>query len=134
MHFKTLDDINLRDQRVFIRCDLNVPLNARGRVADDTRIRASLAGIRHALAQRARVMVTSHLGRPAEGALGAADSLRPVAERLSELLGCTVPLVDDWLTEPFEVKPGQLVLLENCRANHGEKANSDELAQRMASS
>ena len=132
MQFRTLDQINLRGQRVFFRCDLNVPLDARGEVADDTRIRASLDGIRHALAQRARVMVTSHLGRPSEGALAPADSLRPVAARLSELLRCPVPLVDGWLDRPFDVKPGELVLLENCRANPGEKANCDALAQRMA--
>ncbi|HEY2928300.1 phosphoglycerate kinase [Piscinibacter sp.] len=132
MQFKTLHDINLRGQRVFIRCDLNVPLNGHGRVADDTRIRASLEGIRHALAQRARVMVTSHLGRPTEGALAPADSLRPVAERMSELLQCPVPLVGDWLGQPFSVNPGEVVLLENCRANPGEKANCDVLAQRMA--
>jgi phosphoglycerate kinase len=132
MQFRTLDQINVRGLRVFIRCDLNVPLDARGRVTDDTRIRASLEGIRHALSHRARVMVTSHLGRPTEGALAPADSLRPVAARMSELLHCPVPLVDDWLGQPFDVKPGEVVLLENCRANPGEKANCDTLAQRMA--
>lgn len=132
MAFKTLDQINLRGQRVFIRCDLNVPLDAAGRVADDTRIRASLEGIRHAMQQGGRVMVTSHLGRPSEGALQAGDSLRPVAQRLSHLLGVPVPLVDGWLDKPFEVQPGGVVMLENCRAHVGEKANSTELAQRMA--
>ncbi|HEY1130707.1 MAG TPA: phosphoglycerate kinase [Roseateles sp.] len=132
MAFKTLDQINLRGQRVFIRCDLNVPLDAAGRIADDTRIRASLEGIRHAMQQGARVMVTSHLGRPSEGALEARDSLRPVARRLSELLGVPVPLVEDWLETPFDVPPGSVVMLENCRAHAGEKGNSPELAHRMA--
>jgi phosphoglycerate kinase len=132
MQFNTLDDINLRGQRVFIRCDLNVPLDASGEVSDDTRIRASLEGIRHAMGQRARVMVTSHLGRPTEGALAPSDSLRPVAVRMSELLECPVPLIDDWLGHPFDVNSGEVVLLENCRANLGEKANSEVLAQRMA--
>lgn len=132
MAFKTLDQINLRGQRVFIRCDLNVPLDAAGRITDDTRIRASLAGIRHALSQGARVMVTSHLGRPTEGALEPRDSLQPVARRLAELLGQAAPLVTDWLDRPFDVLPGELVVLENCRAHVGEKANSEALARRMA--
>ena len=132
MAFKTLDQINLRGQRVFMRCDLNVPLDAAGRIADDTRIRASLPGIRHALQQGGRVMVTSHLGRPVEGALQPRDSLRPVAERLAQLLRQPVPLATDWLDHPVDVAPGEIVLLENCRANVGEKANSAALAQRMA--
>ena len=132
MAFKTLDQINLRGQRVFIRCDLNVPLGASGRIADDTRIRASLPGIRQAMQQGGRVMVTSHLGRPKEGALQAHDSLRPVAERLGQLLGTPVPLVVDWLDRPFDVAPGEVVMLENCRAHVGEKANAPELAHRMA--
>ncbi|WP_428419713.1 phosphoglycerate kinase [Methylibium sp.] len=132
MAFKTLDQINLRGQRVFIRCDFNVPLDAAGRITDDTRIRAGIDGIRHALAQGARVMLASHLGRPREGALTPADSLAPVARRVGELLGQEVPLVTDWLTRRFDVAPGQVVMLENCRANPGEKANSTELAQRMA--
>ncbi len=132
MAFMTLDQINLRGQRVFIRCDFNVPLDAAGRITDDTRIRASIPGIRHALAQGARVMLTSHLGRPGEGALTPADSLAPVARRVGELLDREVPLLGDWLARPFDVAPGQAVMLENCRANVGEKANSRELAQRMA--
>ena len=132
MSFKTLDQINLRGQRVFIRCDLNVPLDAAGRTSDDTRIRASLAGIRHAVQQGARVMVTSHLGRPTEGALEARDSLKPVAQRLSQLLGAAVPLVTHWLDRPFDVRPGEVAMLENCRAHVGEKANSPLLAKRMA--
>ena len=132
MALKTLDQINLRGQRVFIRCDFNVPLDASGRIADDTRIRAGLPGIQHALTQGARVMLTSHLGRPSEGALGPGDTLAPVAQRLGDLLDREVPLVTDWLERPFEVAPGQVVVLENCRANPGEKANSQDLAQRMA--
>lgn len=132
MAFMTLDQINLRGQRVFIRCDFNVPLDAAGRITDDTRIRASIPGIRHALTQGARVMLASHLGRPGEGALTPADSLAPVARRVGELLDREVPLVGDWLARPFDVTPGQAVMLENCRANVGEKANSRELALRMA--
>ncbi|CAM4034056.1 phosphoglycerate kinase [Roseateles saccharophilus] len=132
MSFKTLAQINLRGQRVFIRCDLNVPLDGDGRISDDTRIRASLDGIRQAMQQGGRVMVTSHLGRPAEGALADRDSLRPVAERLAQLLRTPVPLVGNWLDQPFEVAPGQVVMLENCRAHVGEKANSAALAARMA--
>jgi phosphoglycerate kinase len=130
--FKTLDQIDLRDRRVFIRCDLNVPLDADGRITDDSRIRASVPGIAHCVAQGARVMVASHLGRPTEGALTPADSLAPVALRLGELLGQPVPLVADWLDHPPAVESGAVVLLENCRANRGEKANSTALAQRMA--
>ncbi|EWS56923.1 MULTISPECIES: phosphoglycerate kinase [unclassified Methylibium] len=132
MAFMTLDQINLRGQRVFIRCDFNVPLDAAGRITDDTRIRASIPGIRHALTQGARVMLASHLGRPGEGALTPADSLAPVARRVGELLDREVPLIGDWLARPFDVTPGQAVMLENCRANVGEKANSRELALRMA--
>jgi phosphoglycerate kinase len=132
MTFNTLDQIDLRGQRVFIRCDLNVPLDPSGRIADDTRIRASLAGIRHAMSQGGRVMVTSHLGRPKEGRLAPGESLAPVAERLGELLDAPVALVSDWLDRPFDVAPGQVALLENCRANVGEKANAEHLARRMA--
>lgn len=132
MSFNTLDQIDLRGRRVFIRCDLNVPLDASGRISDDTRIRASLGGIRHALSQGARVMVTSHLGRPKEGRLAPGESLAPVAERLGELLGAPVALVSDWLDRPFDMAPGQVALLENCRANVGEKANAEALARRMA--
>src|SRR6185295_8779044 len=113
MAFKTLDSINLRGQRVFIRCDLNVPLNDAGRIGDDTRIRASVDGIRHAMQQGGRVMVTSHLGRPTEGALAPRDSLAPVAQRLGRLLGTEVPLITDWLDGGFDVPPGQVAMLEN---------------------
>jgi phosphoglycerate kinase len=118
-------------KRVFIRADLNVPLRPDGGVAEDTRIRASLQGIRMALDAGAAVMVASHLGRPAEGALRPEDSLAPVAERMGELLGRDVPLVRDWV-DGVPVQPGQLVLLENCRGNPGEKANSEQLSRRMA--
>ena len=118
-------------KRVFIRADLNVPLDNRGRVAEDTRIRASLQAIRMALDAGAAVMVTSHLGRPEEGALQPRDSLAPVAARLAQLLGRPVPLVRDWL-DGVDVQPGQVVLLENCRCHPGEKANSEALSRRMA--
>ena len=118
-------------QRVFIRADLNVPLDANGAITEDTRIRASIPCIRMALDAGAAVMVTSHLGRPTEGALKPADSLAPVAARLSELLGVAVPLVTDWVNG-VSVAPGRVVLLENCRVNKGEKKNDDALARKMA--
>ncbi len=118
-------------KRVFIRADLNVPQDDAGNITEDTRIRASLPCIRMALDAGAAVMVTSHLGRPTEGQFQPQDSLQPVAERLSELLGRPVPLVADWL-DGVVVEPGQLVLLENCRVNVGEKKNSATLAQKMA--
>ena len=122
-------------RRVFIRADLNVPLDASGHITEDTRIRASVPCIRMALDAGAAVMVTSHLGRPTEGTLDPADSLAPVAARLGELLGEPytqgVPLLRDW-TGGVEVAPGQLVLLENCRVNPGEKKNDEALARRMA--
>ncbi|MDA8455075.1 phosphoglycerate kinase [Acidovorax sp. GBBC 3334] len=120
-----------RGQRVFIRADLNVPQDDTGRITEDTRIRASVPCIRMALDAGAAVMVTSHLGRPTEGTLTPADSLAPVAERLAELLGCDVPLVADWV-DGVDVQPGQVVLLENCRVNVGEKKNRPELAQKLA--
>jgi len=118
-------------KRVFIRADLNVPQDASGAITEDTRIRASLACIRMALDAGAAVMVTSHLGRPTEGAFKAADSLVPVAARLTELLGCPVPLLANWVGG-VAVLPGQVVLLENCRVNVGEKKNSEALARQMA--
>jgi len=117
--------------RVFIRADLNVPQDDSGRITEDTRIRASLACIRMALDAGAAVMVTSHLGRPTEGAFKPEDSLAPVAQRLSELLGREVPLRTDWL-DGVEVAPGEVVLLENCRLNKGEKKNDEALARKMA--
>ena len=121
----------VRGQRVFIRADLNVPLDASGHITEDPRIRASVPCIRTALEVGAAVMVTSHLGRPTEGRLERADSLTPVAARLAELLGRPVPLVADWV-DGVQVAPGQVVLLENCRVNKGEKKNSEELARKMA--
>ena len=118
-------------QRVFIRADLNVPQDAGGRITEDTRIRASLPCIRMALEAGAAVMVTSHLGRPTEGEFKAADSLAPVAQRLGDLLGREVPLLTNWV-DGVQVQPGQLVLLENCRVNKGEKKNNEDLARKMA--
>ncbi|MDO5667457.1 MAG: phosphoglycerate kinase [Alcaligenaceae bacterium] len=122
----------LNNKRVFIRADLNVPFNEQGEITEDTRIRASIPGIKLALENGAAVMVCSHLGRPTEGdEVQAEDSLAPVAVHLSKLLGQEVALVSDWI-EGVEVNPGQLVVLENCRVNVGEKANCDELSQKMA--
>jgi len=118
-------------QRVFIRADLNVPQDDSGRITEDTRIRASVPCIKLALDAGAAVMVTSHLGRPTEGAFKPEDSLAPVAERLGELLGREVPLVPDWV-EGVQVAPGQVVLLENCRLNKGEKKNDETLARKLA--
>ena len=116
---------------MFIRADLNVPQDDAGRITEDTRVRASVPCIRMALDAGAAVMVTSHLGRPTEGQFKPADSLAPVAQRLSELLGREVPLVQDWV-DGVQVAPGQVVLLENCRVNQGEKKNDPALAQKMA--
>jgi phosphoglycerate kinase len=121
----------LRDKRVFIRSDLNVPQDDQGRITEDTRIRASVPAIRDALAAGAAVMVTSHLGRPTEGEFKPEDSLAPVAARLSELLGRPVPLVANWV-DGVAVAPGEVVLLENCRVNKGEKKDNEDLARRIA--
>jgi phosphoglycerate kinase len=118
-------------QRVFIRADLNVPQDDAGHITEDTRIRASIPCIRMALQAGAAVMVTSHLGRPKEGEFKPEDSLAPVAARIAELMGREVPLVRDWV-DGVDIKPGQLVLLENCRVNKGEKKNDPELARKMA--
>ncbi|MEO6353298.1 MAG: phosphoglycerate kinase [Oxalobacteraceae bacterium] len=135
MQFNRLSDLissnELAGKRVFIRADLNVPQDDDGKITEDTRIRASVPAIRQALDAGAAVMVTSHLGRPTEGEFKPADSLAPVAQRLSELLGQPVPLLQNWL-DGVDVAPGQVVLLENCRVNPGEKKNSDALAQKMA--
>jgi phosphoglycerate kinase len=125
------NDGRVRGQRVFIRADLNVPQDDAGNITEDTRIRASVPCIRMALDAGGAVMVTSHLGRPTEGEFKPEDSLAPVARRLSELLGRDVPLKRDWVGG-VDVKPGDVVLLENCRVNKGEKKNSPELAQQMA--
>jgi phosphoglycerate kinase len=121
----------VRGQRVFIRADLNVPQDDAGRITEDTRIRASVPCIRMALDAGAAVMVTSHLGRPTEGEFKPKDSLAPVAARLAELLGRPVPLKSNWV-DGVDVKPGEVVLLENCRLNKGEKKNNEALAQKMA--
>ena len=121
----------VRGQRVFIRADLNVPLDDQGGIAEDTRIRASVPCIQMALDAGAAVIVTSHLGRPTEGAFKPEDSLAPVAARLASLLGRDVPLLSDWI-DGVQVQPGQVVLLENCRVNVGEKKNAEPLARRLA--
>lgn len=121
----------LAGKRVFIRADLNVPFDDAGNITEDTRIRASVPGIKLALDAGAAVMVTSHLGRPTEGVLNAEDSLAPVAKRLSELLGMNVPVIQNWV-DGVSLKPGQVVLLENCRVNKGEKKNDPELSKKMA--
>ena len=131
MNVIKLTDLDVSGKRVFIRADLNVPQDDAGNITEDTRIRASLASIRHCLDKGAAVMVTSHLGRPTEGELTPADSLAPVAARLGELLGQPVRLIADWVDGGFAVKPGEVVLLENCRCNKGEKKNNEELAQKM---
>ncbi len=131
MAFIRLTDLELRNKRIFIRADLNVPQDDHGNITDDTRIRASIPAILFALDQGAAVMVTSHLGRPTEGELKSADSLAPIAKRMSELMGRDVPLLANWV-EGVKVTPGELVLLENCRGNRGEKKNSDELAKKIA--
>ncbi len=118
-------------KRVFIRADLNVPQDDAGHITEDTRIRASIPCIRMALDAGAAVMVTSHLGRPTEGVFTPADSLAPVAARLAELLGRPVPLLQNWV-DGVSVQAGELVLLENCRVNKGEKKNNEELAKKMA--
>jgi phosphoglycerate kinase len=135
MTFKRLSDIDVSGKRVFIRADLNVPQDDGGAITDDSRIRASVPGIRDALARGGAVMVTSHLGRPTEGQFSETDSLAPVARRLAELLGREVPLVRDWVDGGAwhtALRPGQVVLLENCRFNKGEKKNDDALARKMA--
>jgi len=129
----------VRGQRVFIRADLNVPQDDHGNITEDTRIRASVPCIQMALDAGAAVMVTSHLGRPTEGEFKPEDSLAPVAKRLGELMGREVPLVSNWVNTDgntgaagVQVQPGQVVLLENCRVNKGEKKNNEELARKMA--
>ena len=126
MSFLKMADLDLRGKRVLIRVDFNVPAKD-GKVVDDTRIRAALPGIRAALGAGARVMLTSHFGRPKEGEWSESESLAPVARHLSGLLGAEVPLKRGWL-DGVEVEPGMAVLLENCRFNRGEKKNDDALA------
>jgi phosphoglycerate kinase len=135
MRFNRLSDLveqnKLQGKRVFIRADMNVPQDDAGHITEDTRIRASVPAIEAALKAGAAVMVTSHLGRPTEGELKAEDTLAPVAQRLSELLGKPVALKQDWV-DGVSVASGEVVMLENCRVNIGEKKNSDELAKKMA--
>jgi phosphoglycerate kinase len=133
MAFLRMTDLDLQGKRVFIRADLNVPQDDAGSITDDTRIRAAVPGIRHALDAGARVMVTSHLGRPKEGEFKPEDSLAPVAKRLGELLGAPAPLQANWI-DAGEVapRPGTLVVLENCRLNRGEKKDDELLSMKMA--
>jgi phosphoglycerate kinase len=133
--FKRLADVEVAGKRVFIRADLNVPQDDHGAITDDTRVRASVPAIRDALDRGAAVMVTSHLGRPTEGQFSPADSLVPVSQRLSEHLGREVPLIRDWVDGGAwhaNLKPGDVVLLENCRFNKGEKKDDETLARKMA--
>lgn len=131
MSFLRMDEVDLAGKRVLIRADLNVPQDDTGNITDDTRIRASLPGIRAAVQAGAAVMVTSHLGRPKEGELRPIDSLAPVAKRLGELLNTTVELRQNWV-DGVDVQPGRVVLLENCRVNKGEKSNDETLSRKMA--
>ena len=122
----------VKGKRVFIRADLNVPQDEAGNITEDTRIRASVPAIQMALDAGGAVMVTSHLGRPTEGQFKPEDSLAPVAKRLGELLGRDVPLIAHWVDNGVPVAPGQVVMLENCRLNKGEKKNDEQLARKMA--
>ena len=131
-NFIRMTDLDLKGKRVFIRADLNVPTDDNGEITDETRITASLESMRIALAAGAAVMVTSHFGRPKEGNLKPEDSLIKVAERISAHLGRPVPLAKNWLESGLTVAPGEIVLLENCRGNVGEKANDEALSKRMA--
>ncbi|MCC2680554.1 MAG: phosphoglycerate kinase [Nitrosospira multiformis] len=124
-------DLDLKGKRVFIRADLNVPVKD-GKVTSDARISASMGTIDYCLKQGGKVMVTSHLGRPEEGVWSEENSLKPVAENISERLGKPVRLVKDWVDGNFDVAEGELVILENCRFNKGEKKNADETAQKYA--
>jgi phosphoglycerate kinase len=132
MNVLKLADLDVKGKRVFIRADFNVPQDDAGNITEDTRIRAALPTLKYCLENGAAVMVTSHLGRPTEGELKPEDTLMPVAVRLGQLLGKPVRLVADWVDGGFKVAPGEIVLLENCRCNKGEKKNNDELAQKMA--
>ena len=131
MNVIKMNDLNLAGKRVFIRADLNVPQDDNGNITDDTRIRASAPAVAAALKAGAAVMVTSHLGRPTEGEFSAADSLEPIAKRMGELLGVPVALKRDWV-DGVAVACGEVVMLENCRFNRGEKKNDDALAKKMA--
>ena len=132
MQVKKLSELDVRGKKVFIRADLNVPQDDAGNITEDTRIRASIPSIQYCLDNGAAVMITSHLGRPTEGSVGPDDTLAPVAVRMGQLLQKPVRLVQDWIDGGFEVKPGEVVLLENCRCNVGEKKNDEALARKMA--
>jgi len=132
MKFLRMTDLPLAGKKVLIRADLNVPQDDAGAITDDTRIRASIPAIEHALNAGAAVMVTSHLGRPTEGEFKPEDSLAPIATRLAQLLNRKVPLISNWVDGGFEVKAGEVVLLENCRVNKGEKKNDETLAKKIA--
>ena len=131
MNFKRMTDLDLAGKRVFIRADLNVPVKD-GKVTSDARITASMPTIEHAMKAGAKVMVTSHLGRPTEGEFKEEDSLNPVAEVMSAKLGKPVRVIRDWVNGGFEVADGEVVLLENCRTNKGEKKNNEETAKKYA--
>jgi phosphoglycerate kinase len=132
MKVKKLQDLDVAGKRVFIRADLNVPQDEAGNITEDTRIRASIPSIQYCLDNGAAIMVTSHLGRPTEGTVGPDDTLAPVAVRMGQLLGKPVKLVTDWVEDGVSVEPGQVVLLENCRCNVGEKKDNEALAKKMA--
>ncbi|MFN3987204.1 MAG: phosphoglycerate kinase [Rhodocyclaceae bacterium] len=132
MNVIKLTDLDVTGKRVFIRADLNVPQDEAGNIVEDTRIRASIPSIEYCLSHGAAVMVTSHLGRPTEGEVRAEDTLMPVAVRLGQLLNKPVRLITDWVDGGFTVEPGQVVLLENCRCNKGEKKDDETLSRNMA--
>jgi phosphoglycerate kinase len=135
MKFLRMSDLDLAGKRVFIRADLNVPQDDDGRITDDTRIRASVPAIEAALKAGAAVMVTSHLGRPTEGHFKPADSLQPIADRLADLLKRDVPLISNWVDDTAwqsSLDADEVVMLENCRVNKGEKKDDDVLAKKMA--
>ena len=132
MNIKRLVDLNLKDKRVFIRSDLNVPIQD-GKITSPKRILASIPSITFALQKGASVMVTSHLGRPEEGKFNDNDSLKLVVEFLKNHLNYPVHLVSDWDSKSFDITPGQLIVLENCRFNIGEKRNEEVLAKKYAS-
>ena len=132
LQVKKLADLDVHGKKVFIRADLNVPQDEAGNITEDTRIRASVPTIRHCLDQGAAVMVTSHLGRPTEGKFDPEDTLAPVALRLGQLLDQPVKLIADWIDGGFTIEPGQVLLLENCRCNIGEKKDDETLSKKMA--